>query len=208
MIDLSKQLKSTQMVNLAQIFAQQPRNSPTSLSIPYCQKAPRNPELNSLFQCQFEGVNKQVFVPNVQLGGPGTTPFGRNSPVSPLGSCPAHPDGPVPDGQQLVDITQNPNLGGGGDGGGKAAPAPAPTPARSQPSPSPSPAASESAPPAPAKLPAVPADRSADGRAAQQANAKFATLSADSACNGTFPTSFPPLITQTKRCLDVWSYSW
>jgi hypothetical protein len=186
------------MVNLAQTFAQQPRNSPNSLSIPYCQKAPRNPELDGLFQCQFEGVNKQVFVPNVQLGGPGTTPFGSNSPVSPLGSCPAHPDGPVPDGQQLADITQNPNSGGGGaGGGGKAspAPAPAPTPARSQPSPSPSPspspAASESAPPAPAKLPAVPADRSADGKAAQQANAKFATLSANSSCNGMFPSLSP-----------------
>jgi hypothetical protein len=82
-IDLAKQLNSQQMIALSQIFAQQPRNSPNSVSIPYCQKAPKNQELTGLFQCQFQGSNKQVFVGGVQVGGPGTIPFGRNAPVQP-----------------------------------------------------------------------------------------------------------------------------
>ncbi|KAH8094935.1 hypothetical protein BXZ70DRAFT_991890 [Cristinia sonorae] len=113
MIDLAKQLGGNkEMIRLAQIFAQQPRNTPNSVSVPYCQAPPRNPELNGLFQCQFAGANKQTFVNGVKAGGPGTIPFGRKSPVSPAGSCPAHPQGPIPDGQQLVNLARNPRAGG------------------------------------------------------------------------------------------------
>lgn len=105
MIDLAKQLNNdADMIKLAQIFAQQPRNSPDSLSVPYCQQAPKNQELNGLFQCQFQGVNPKTFSKNVAVGQAGTIPFGQNQPLNPAGSCPAHPDGPIPDGQQLVDI--------------------------------------------------------------------------------------------------------
>jgi len=170
-IDLAKQLNSQQMITLSQIFAQQPRNSPNSVSIPYCQKAPRHTELTGLFQCQFQGVNKQVFVGGVQVGGQGTIPFGKNAPVQPPGSCPANPGGPIPDGQQLVDTVQTPNVATPPKSGGKT---PAAT---SNPGPKNSPA-----PPAPANN-APPAGKDADGRAAQQLNAKFATLTPESQCS-------------------------
>lgn len=111
MIDLAKQLNNNaEMIRLAQIFAQQPRNSPNSVSIPYCQQAPKNSELDGLFQCQFQGVNPQQFTVGA-VGSPGTIPFGLNAPVSPAGSCPAHPQGPIPDGQQLNTIVQDPGVG-------------------------------------------------------------------------------------------------
>ncbi|KAF8331899.1 proline-rich protein [Cantharellus anzutake] len=111
MIDLAKTLKSNaKAISLAQVFAQQPRNSPDSVSVPYCQKAPRNKELTGLFQCQFKGVNPTKFVGNVQVGSPGTIPFGHSKPLSPPGSCPAHPQGPIADGSQLVDLTADPGL--------------------------------------------------------------------------------------------------
>jgi hypothetical protein len=180
-IDLAKQLNSQPMIALSQIFAQQPRNSPNSVSIPYCQKAPRHTELTGLFQCQFQGSNKQVFVGGVQVGGPGTIPFGRNAPVQPPGSCPANPGGPIPDGQQLVNIIQTPNApvpaSSGGNGNTPPAPSPSgPSPANVEP-PKKSPA-----PPAPSPN-APPAGKAADGRAAQQLNAKFATLTPESQCN-------------------------
>jgi len=123
LIDFAKQQKDgSQMITLAQIFAQQPRNSPNSVSIPYCQKAPKNAELIGLFQCQWIGDNQKVFVNGVTVGQFGTIPFGKTSAVSPPGSCPAHPGGPIPDGTQLVDITVKPF------GGSDSSPAPAPTP--------------------------------------------------------------------------------
>jgi hypothetical protein len=110
MIDLAKQLDNDpEMIRLAQLFAQQPRNSPDSLSIPYCQSPPNNAELNGLFQCQFEGVDKAEFTTGA-VGTPGTIPFGLNTPLNPPGSCPAHPDGPVPDGEQLNTIVQDPGV--------------------------------------------------------------------------------------------------
>ncbi|EIW79293.1 hypothetical protein CONPUDRAFT_83555 [Coniophora puteana RWD-64-598 SS2] len=121
MIDLAKQLNNNaDMISLAQIFAQQPRNSPTSQAVPYCQSAPKNAELNGLFQCQFQGADEKTFVGGVAVGGNGTIPFGMSSPVSPAGSCSANPSGPIPDGQQLVDITQNPGASstGGSSGSG------------------------------------------------------------------------------------------
>lgn len=112
MIDLAKKLNNNaDMITLAQIFAQQPRNTPNSLAVPYCQQAPNNTELNGLYQCQFQGANQQTFVGNLAVGAAGTIPFGLTAPVSPLGSCPANPSGPIADGSQLVDITQNPGTG-------------------------------------------------------------------------------------------------
>lgn len=78
--------------------------------MPYCQQAPKNAELNGLFQCQFQSADEQTFVGGTKAGGQGTVPFGLSSSVSPAGSCPANPSGPVPDGQQLVTITQDPGL--------------------------------------------------------------------------------------------------
>jgi len=120
MIDLAKQLNNDpDMIKFAQIFAQQPRNTPTSQSVPYCQQAPKNPELNGAFQCQFQSADKQTFVGGATVGSAGTIPFGLNAPVSPAGSCPANPNGPIADGSQLVDVTQNPGaVGAGGNGGG------------------------------------------------------------------------------------------
>ena len=46
----------------------------------------------------------------VALGQIGTVPFGHTEPLSPLGSCPANPSGPVPDGSQLTDITHDAGL--------------------------------------------------------------------------------------------------
>ena len=60
--------------------------------------------MNGLFQCQFQGADEQTFVGGAKVGSAGTIPFGQNQPLNPAGSCPAHPDGPIPDGQQLVDI--------------------------------------------------------------------------------------------------------
>ncbi|PPR01687.1 hypothetical protein CVT24_001515 [Panaeolus cyanescens] len=174
-MDLSKELNSNQMIVLSQIFAQQPRNSPNSVAIPYCQQAPRNSELNGLFQCQFAGSNQNTFVNNVALGGEGTIPFGRTEPVSPLGSCPIHPDGPVPDGQQLTNIVQIPDAPiQGGDAGG-AAPAPAPEQAR-EPQPEAAPA------PAPAPQEGGGGFVLDNGRAAQALNAEFAGLTKGSSC--------------------------
>lgn len=111
MMDLAKTLKNNQdMIKLTQIFAQQPRNSPNSLSVPYCQKTSKNSELNGLFQCQFEGVDAATFVGNLKVGAPGTIPFGKKSAVQPPKSCPAHTSGGVADGTQLVAITQNPGV--------------------------------------------------------------------------------------------------
>lgn len=95
MIDLAKTLKNNaQVISLAQVFAQQPRNAPDSLAVLYCQKAPRNVELNGLFQCQFAGVKQAVFTGNVAVGAPGTIPLGKTAPLSPAGSWRVYPDFP------------------------------------------------------------------------------------------------------------------
>lgn len=109
MIDLAKTLNNDQdMIKFAQIFVQQPRNSPDSFSIPYCQQAPKNSELDGLFQCQFQGT-KDTFVGNLQPGAEVTVPFGLTSLATPK-SCPANPNGGIADGTQLSDITQDPGL--------------------------------------------------------------------------------------------------
>ncbi len=112
MIDLAKQLNNDPtMIRLTQIFVQQPRNSPDSLSVQYCQQAPKNAELNGLFQCQFQGANLALFVGNVPVGGAGTILFGHSTALSTPGSCPANPTGPIAGGAQLTDITSDPGVG-------------------------------------------------------------------------------------------------
>ncbi|KAF8750962.1 hypothetical protein RHS01_09028 [Rhizoctonia solani] len=120
MITLAKSLDNdAEMIRLAQIFRQQPRNSPDSLASLYCQTAPKNKELEGLFQCQFAGVKQDTFTGNIKAGAAGTIPLGGNAP-NPAGSCPANPDGPVDDGQQLNKLVQSPGLSGNGNGDGSS----------------------------------------------------------------------------------------
>ncbi|KAF9052292.1 hypothetical protein BDZ89DRAFT_1153712 [Hymenopellis radicata] len=113
MIDLAKTLNSdANMIKFAQIFAQQPRNTPTSQSVPYCGTAPKNAELNGLFQCQFAGADPTTFVGGLKVGDTGTIPFGLNAALDPAGSCKANPNGPIADGTQLSDLTQDPGVSG------------------------------------------------------------------------------------------------
>ena len=86
-----------------------------ALSVPYCQKPPRNVELQGLYPCQFSSTNAQLFEGKLKPGDPSTVPFGLSGPVNPPGSCPAHPDGPIPDGVLLTTLTQTPNAQAGGD---------------------------------------------------------------------------------------------
>ncbi|RDB23349.1 hypothetical protein Hypma_009103 [Hypsizygus marmoreus] len=180
MIDLAKTLgNDAQMIRLSQIFAQQPRNTPTSQSVQYCQQAPKNAELKGLFQCQFAGANPTVFVGGVAVGQQGTIPFGLNAPVSPPGSCPANADGPIADGTQLVDITQNP---GTGNAGNEDTDTPSTTTSVSEPPP----AATTTSNPPTATAPTTGGNagdfKLQNGKDAQALNAKFTTLTADSAC--------------------------
>lgn len=109
MIDLAKTLNNDpEMIRLAQLFVQQPRNAPDSLQVPYCQVAPKNAELNGLFHCQFAGSK----FPNFSGDQTGNIPLGLNAPVNPPGACPAKPDGPVPDGVQLNTLVQDPGASG------------------------------------------------------------------------------------------------
>jgi hypothetical protein len=129
MINLAHSLNSDPtMIQFTQIFVQQPRNTPSSLSVPYCQQAPNNTELTGLFQCQYKGANPTTFVGNVPVGQPGTIPFGQSAALSPPGSCPANPTGPIDDGTQLTDITSDPGLQ---NAKGAAPPASAPSPSAS-----------------------------------------------------------------------------
>ncbi|EPQ59263.1 hypothetical protein GLOTRDRAFT_114005 [Gloeophyllum trabeum ATCC 11539] len=113
MIDLAKQLNNdAEMIRLAQIFVQQPRNAPDSLQVPYCQTAPKNEELNGLFHCQFAGSDFTKFSGDQT----GNVPLGLTA-VNPPGSCPAKPDGPVPDGVQLNTLVTSPGTPGGNSTG-------------------------------------------------------------------------------------------
>ncbi|KAK0477951.1 hypothetical protein IW261DRAFT_256821 [Armillaria novae-zelandiae] len=110
MIDLAKQLNNdADMIRLTQLFVQQPRNAPDSLQVPYCQTAPKNSELNGLFHCEFAGSDFTKFSGDQT----GNVPLGLSA-VTPPGSCPAKPDGPVPDGVQLNTLVQNPGVGSSG----------------------------------------------------------------------------------------------
>lgn len=104
MIDLAKQLNNdAEMIRLAQVFVQQPRNSPSKDQVPYCQVAPKNAELNGLFHCQFAGSDFSTFSGDQT----GNVPLGLQS-LNPAGSCPANPTGPVPDGEQLNTLVTAP----------------------------------------------------------------------------------------------------
>jgi len=179
MVDLSKTLGSAQMLSLAQIFTQQPRNTPNSVAVPYCDQPPANPELDGLYQCQYIGANLAEFVGGLTIGMPGTIPFNQTA-VSPSGSCPAHPQGPIPAGSQLVSITTNPNAPSGApSGSGNSTPA-APSSAGSSPAPTSPPTS------APSNVATASSATSgfqlANGQAAQKLNAYFATLTPNSAC--------------------------
>ncbi|KAI0644309.1 hypothetical protein C8Q79DRAFT_140415 [Trametes meyenii] len=205
MVDLAKTLNNdADMIKFAQIFAQQPRNTPNSVAVPYCQQAPKNTELNGLFQCQFQGANQQTFVGGLKVGDAGTIPFGHSAPLSPLGSCPANPNGPIADGSQLSDITQDPgldNVSGGeddsssdsssGDDGSEATTtAEAATSTEAAATSTEAVAATTSSAAAASTTTAAASSGSSsgsfqlqNGKDAQALNAKFASLTADSTCN-------------------------
>lgn len=169
---------------------------PDSLSVPYCQQAPRNAELNGLFQCQFEGANLNQFVGNIAVGQPGTIPFGQNAAVNPLGSCPAHTSGPITAGAQLDSIVSSPGVPSGssaGNGNGNQ-PSPSPAPSSAPPAAAASAAASSAPPAAPTSAAASSAAGSGsaagfkaqNGKDAQALNQQFQTLTADSSCTSKF----------------------
>ncbi|KAI0666896.1 hypothetical protein C8Q78DRAFT_983615 [Trametes maxima] len=197
MVDLAKTLNNdADMIKFAQIFAQQPRNTPNSVAVPYCQQAPKNEELNGLFQCQFQGANQQTFVGGLKVGDAGTIPFGHSAPLSPLGSCPANPDGPIADGSQLSDITQDPgldNVSGGDDSSSDSSSSDdgsADTTTTEAATSTEAAAATTSTAAAASTTTATASSGSSsgsfqlqNGKDAQALNAKFASLTADSSCN-------------------------
>ncbi|KAI0066468.1 hypothetical protein BV25DRAFT_1796298 [Artomyces pyxidatus] len=180
MVDLAKQLnKDADMIKFAQIFAQQPRNTPSSQSVPYCQQAPKNAELNGLFQCQFQGADATTFVGGIKVGGAGTIPFGLSSPLNPAGSCPAHTAGPIADGSQLVDQVSSPGVGSSTGGASNTTATDCPnmpvaTATAVMTSASATPSASSSSSTSGFAL--------QNGKDAQALNAKFATLNDNSTC--------------------------
>ncbi|KAH9059815.1 proline-rich protein [Lactarius vividus] len=185
MMDLSKKLNSPDMIKFAQIFAQQPRNTPNSVSVEYCQKAPRNEELNGLFQCQFQGADPVNFTNGLKAGDSGTIPFGQTAVLNPAGSCPAHTSGPIPDGTQLVDQVSSPGVPSASGSDNNAPPATSPA--------SPKAAGKVANPvsttPAPSPAPSNPPSSSGakgfavqNGQDAQALNEKFKTLTAASSC--------------------------
>jgi hypothetical protein len=197
-VTLAKTLSNNaEMISLAQIFVQQPRNTPNSLATPYCNQAPVNSELDGLFQCQYEGANLSQFVGGLSVGDAGTIPLNHNGAVTPPGSCPANPAGPIADGSQLGTLTTNPNAPGANGSPPPAAPTsvsgPSPTAVPTSAGSCPTSSATDSAPTPPQSTPnpaASPAPASlatgsfqlANGQAAQKLNAQFATLTADSTC--------------------------
>ncbi|KAH9029893.1 proline-rich protein [Lactarius hengduanensis] len=189
MMDLSKKLNSPDMIKFAQIFAQQPRNTPNSVSVEYCQKAPRNEELNGLFQCQFQGADPVNFTNGLKAGDAGTIPFGQTAVLNPAGSCPAHTSGPIADGTQLVDQVSSPGVPSGSGSDNNPPPAPSPTsrkaaakvadPMSTTPTSSPAPSC------APSNTPSSSGSQGfavLNGQDAQALNEKFKTLTADSSC--------------------------
>jgi hypothetical protein len=183
----SKAHNNSELVALTQIFSQQPRNSPNSVSNLYCQKAPQNPELDGLFQCQYKGNNPKTFVGGSNLGETGTIPFGRTAPLNPLGSCPANPQGPIADGSQLVDITTTPFAPGSSnvaatDTGSNGTPSTPSAPSDDDGNSPPSSSLAEDAS-VPTAAPTSTGDfHLQNGRDAQSLNAKFSSLDATSSC--------------------------
>ncbi|KAI0313310.1 hypothetical protein OF83DRAFT_1142091 [Amylostereum chailletii] len=114
MVDLAKQLNDPDTLSLAQIYVQQAHSSPDKSQFPFCQRAPKNPELNGLFHCQFSGSDFTKFSPSGNQTE--TIPLGLNAPVNPPGACPASPSGPVPDGKQLQTLVSSPGVPFNADG--------------------------------------------------------------------------------------------
>jgi hypothetical protein len=152
-----------------------------------------------LYQCQYVGANLNLFVGGLAVGAPGTIPFHMTSPLSPLGSCPAHPDGPIAGGSQLSDITTNPFASGSSgtpsgssdtvtaDPESDSCPpdpaTPSPTPTANDRAASPTSATSMTTP---AAAPPSGGFQLANGQAAQQLNAQFTTLTPNSSCTGMY----------------------
>ncbi|KAG6906390.1 hypothetical protein DXG01_014156 [Tephrocybe rancida] len=179
MVDLAKTLNNDpEMIRLAQLFVQQPRNAPDSLQVPYCQVAPKNAELNGLFHCQFAGSNFQKFSGDQT----GNLPLGVAA-VTPPGSCPAKTDGPVPDGVQLNTLVQSPGSGAATSGAPAtpASAAPPVTPSSTQ-APDAGTVATVDAGSAAPPAPAAGGFQLQNGKDAEALNAQFASLSASSAC--------------------------
>jgi len=195
MIDLAHQLNNdADMIRLTQIFVQQPRNAPDSLSVLYCQVAPRNQELAGLFQCQFQGVNDNVFTGQVALGAPGTFPLGQSSALSPPGSCPANPGGKIADGTQLDAIVDSPGNVSPGNNNAKPPPQAVVTPPATSAAPPPAATAvttSAADPPATTPVADPPANNTTgfqqqNGKDAQALNVQFATLAEGASCTAGF----------------------
>lgn len=105
--------------------------------------------------------------------------MGHSSPLNPAGSCPANPNGPIPDGQQLVDIAQNPGSGNGVNTRPVLVGNPSGTVETSTPAVTPVPTPTPNAP-----IPQAGDFRLQNGKDAQKLNAQFATLTANSSCTG------------------------
>ncbi|KAJ8690962.1 hypothetical protein PTI98_010579 [Pleurotus ostreatus] len=168
MVDLAKSLNNDpEMIRLAQLFVQQPRNAPDSLQVPYCQQAPKNAELTGLFHCQFAGSDFTKFSGNQT----GNLPLGLSA-VNPLARALRRRTAR----SRMVssstrgaadDVANAPDVRLAGQGQGTAPP---PPPAAAPPA--------AAAPAANAKSFTL-----ANGQDAIALNAKFAGLTATSPCN-------------------------
>ncbi|KAG6824700.1 hypothetical protein H0H92_006099 [Tricholoma furcatifolium] len=195
MIDLAKTLNNDpEMIRLSQIFVQQPRNAvrfqfvveilagiltasmlikPDSLQVPYCQVAPKNEELNGLFHCQFAGSNFSAFSGDQT----GNLPLGVSA-VTPPGSCPAKPDGPVPDGVQLNTLVQSPIA----DASASTAPSPTASSTAAVEARSPTYLVEAASPPSSSSTSPSTGFQLENGEEAKALNAQFASLTVSSSC--------------------------
>jgi len=93
MVDFAKSQGVTNkdaLINNAIAYRKHPRNAlnidGTTPSTPFCEKAPRNPELNGVVNAQLQGVDPGLFgSPNTGIlafGAPGTCPFGKTADVA------------------------------------------------------------------------------------------------------------------------------
>lgn len=121
----------------------------------------------------------------VAVGGAGTIPFGLSAPVNPPGSCPANPSGPIADGTQLDAITTNPRANGGSAPPATVAAPPAATTVATTAATTVATVATVAAPQVTPATTSGTGFKLANGQDAQALNAKFATLTANSACTGT-----------------------
>ncbi|KAJ3711951.1 hypothetical protein C8R42DRAFT_595303 [Lentinula raphanica] len=180
MIDLAKTLNNdSEMIRLAQIFVQQPRNAPDNLQVPYCQSAPKNAELNGLFHCQFASSDFTKFSGDQT----GNVPLGLSA-VNPPGSCPAL-NTPVPDGVQLNTLVTSPGVPeGGGNGAANATTTTAANESNSSVS-----AASTAAPSTPAPSSSTVANAGVGAAPATEVSATSAPAAVPSAANTTTSAS-------------------